>query len=108
MRYRVLLVEPTWDAASRLAAALDSARFALYWAGDLAVARRGLERLEALDLLILGSALPEGPGAELCREVKESRSEVAVVLLASSAGARHDAFGPDLVIDASADASEGA
>src|SRR5512145_1974128 len=99
MRYRVLLVEPTWEAASRLAAAFDTARFALYWASDLAVARRGLQRLDALDLVVLNPALPEGAGPELCRELKAARAELPVVLLAATAGGRQEESGADVVID---------
>lgn len=105
MRYRLLLVEPTWETAARLSAVFDTARFALYWARDLAEGRTALRRLDTLDLVVLNPALPDGRGLDLCHEMKVARPSLPIVVLAAAAGHRDRAVAScaDLVVDSSAD-----
>ncbi len=83
---RILVVEDSPTARAGLVRALERAGFAVETAATLAEGRAALTREPYPDLLLLDLGLPDGDGAELCREARslDETARIPVLVLTAA------------------------
>jgi DNA-binding response OmpR family regulator len=87
MGSRILVVEDDPGIAANLGRALQSAGYEVTRAATLGQARRFTSAGSAadFDLVLLDLGLPDGDGADLCRELRAAGSQASVIMLTARA-----------------------
>jgi DNA-binding response OmpR family regulator len=80
---RILAVEDEPDIARLYQLLLGAAGYRVEIAGSLAAARRALGRPGGPGLMVLDIGLPDGDGAEFCREVKRAQPALPVIVVSA-------------------------